>query len=199
MSYTLGYVARFDPANFEEGQPVRTSDAYRIEQSLAHLINQSPQTYLNWAAKPDGDLSGSLITAVFNGSVLFSRSFPTRWWRPDRPSNFLLRVRARTSTVVATVTLGAKLLLDNGTSTPAIIDSTQTVASASSSIVISSFTSFAPRPDLAPAWRDFTVVEDSARHKVQMPMFRLDLSLTADDDEVEESMEITGVFLQGFT
>ena len=197
--FTLGYVARFDPANFEEGQPVRTSDAYRLQMSLQHLIDQSPQCYINWAGKPDGDDTGSHIAVVIDATVSFSRSFPAIWWKPDRPNNFVLRVRARTSAVSANVTARARLLLDTGAAAPVLIDESAPVTLATSSTVISKFTNFDARPDLNPAWRPFPVIENVAFLAVPVPMFRLECSLTADASEPEQTMEICGLSLWGFT
>lgn len=200
----LGYYLRQDANAFRAKQPIDTSRAWTNVNNLAHLVDESPQHFINFAGNVSDSEKSWRVALVANTPFRFMRTYIHTWTLQDRPCSIDLLVYARTSAITSNVTLDVTIvpdIADPGYMGDGILYQNTGIAvtSSTATAVIDGTAVFDADPAWALMWQSYPYQDGSGNVTYGLvPVARLECVLTSDDDEPELEAEICAVQLRGY-
>ncbi len=84
-------IIRVDPDSYVQYNPVDAATAYLVKNNLAHLVDESVQTRVNWVTGITGNTAWVLVGA---DTRIYPYTFPWTWLSQSKPANVDLFVKA---------------------------------------------------------------------------------------------------------
>lgn len=203
----VGTIVPFDADAFNADRPCSAINAFLLRNNIEHMIDESPQVYVNWA----GMRTASDCSWTYLGKVpfTFSQTFVCSWVRSDRPANLDVFVTARTRGSNVTPTLQLRIRVVPGSSpigdlsAPYMIDATTTISSTTPVVAFDEQAFFTtPREDLFASFADVTTNDNGTDRIARVSVMRVEVTLEDITEEPNPNEgqvhEVTSLMLAGF-